>query len=88
MTAKEKIYRCLIGAGLTAAGAAGLMGNLYAESGLKPKNLENKYEKSLGYTDASYTEAVDSGEYKLPADMDVVDASGSDSFTQTVPAST
>ena len=31
---------------------------------------------------------VDSGEYKLPADMDVVDASGSDSFTQTVPAST
>lgn len=63
MTSKEKIYRCLIGAGLTAAGAAGLMGNLYAESGLKPKNLENKYEKSLGYTDTSYTEAVDSGEY-------------------------
>ncbi len=63
MTTKEKIYRCLIGAGLTAAGAAGLMGNLYAESGLKPKNLENKYEKSLGYTDASYTVAVDSGEY-------------------------
>lgn len=39
------------------------MGNLYAESGLKPKNLENKYEKSLGYTDVSYTEAVDSGEH-------------------------
>jgi hypothetical protein len=35
------------------------MGNLYAESGLKPINLQNTYEKSLGYTDAEYTAAVD-----------------------------
>jgi hypothetical protein len=40
------------------------MGNLYAESGLSPTNLQNSYEKSLGYTDASYTSAVDSGKYK------------------------
>ena len=46
-----------------AYGVAGLMGNLYAESGLKPDNLQNIFEKSLGYTDESYTAAVDSGIY-------------------------
>lgn len=50
--------------GLTDAGAAGLMGNLYAESGLNPKNLQNSYEKSLGYTDETYTKAVDNGSYQ------------------------
>lgn len=44
-------------------GVAGLMGNLFAESGLQPSNLQNSYEESLGYTDASYTQAVDSGSY-------------------------
>ena len=39
------------------------MGNLYAESGLNPQNLQNTYEKKLGYTDAEYTAAVDSGAY-------------------------
>ena len=38
-------------------------GNLYAESGLVPANLQNTYEKKLGYTDATYTAAVDSGAY-------------------------
>jgi len=47
-----------------AFGVAGLMGNLYAESALNPKNLQNTYEKKLGMTDASYTEAVDKGSYK------------------------
>ena len=44
-------------------GVAGLMGNLCAESGLKPDNLQNSYEKLLGMTDAEYTAAVDSGRY-------------------------
>ena len=44
--------------GLNDFGIAGLMGNLYAESGLKPTNLQNTYEKKLGYTDAEYTAAV------------------------------
>lgn len=44
-------------------GVAGLMGNLYAESALQPTNLQNTYEKKLGYTDASYTSAVDNGSY-------------------------
>lgn len=49
---------------MTIAGAAGLMGNLYAESALNPKNLQQTYEKSLGYSDESYTQAVDNGSYK------------------------
>ena len=44
-------------------GAAGLMGNLQAESALRPDNLQNSYERSLGMFDAEYVAAVDSGEY-------------------------
>lgn len=46
-----------------AYGVAGLMGNLYAESALRPNNLQNTYEKSLGLTDVQYTAAVDDGSY-------------------------
>jgi hypothetical protein len=60
---EEKIWRYLQDRGLTDAGVAGLMGNLYAESGLRPNNLQNSCEKRLGYTDVAYTAAVDSGEY-------------------------
>lgn len=44
-------------------GVAAMMGNLEAESALRPNNLQNSYETSLGYTDDSYTAAVDSGAY-------------------------
>ncbi len=44
-------------------GAAGLMGNLYAESGLIANNLQNSYQKKLCHTDQSYTVAVDKGTY-------------------------
>lgn len=57
-TNEERIWNYLIGKGLSKAGAAGLMGNLFAESGLSPKNLQNTYEKKLGFTDDSYTAAV------------------------------
>ena len=60
---EEKIWNYLKAQGMTDCGAAGLMGNLYAESGLIPTNLQNSYEKKLGYTDATYTAAVDSGAY-------------------------
>ena len=46
-----------------AYGAAGMMGNLYAESALRPNNLQNTYEKKFGMTDAEYTAAVDDGSY-------------------------
>ena len=45
-------------------GVAGLMGNLKAESGLNPKNLQNSCEKKLGMTDEQYVQAVDNGTYK------------------------
>ena len=62
-TSEEKIWNYLVGKGFSKAGAAGLMGNLNAESALNPQNLQNSYEKKLGYTDSSYTAAVDSGAY-------------------------
>lgn len=42
---------------------AGIMGNLYAECALKSNNLQQTYEKKLGYTDDTYTAAVDNGAY-------------------------
>lgn len=44
-------------------GVAGLMGNLYAESALRSNNMENSYESKLGFTDSTYTAAVDNGTY-------------------------
>ena len=49
--------------GLNDYGIAGIMGNLYAESALRPCNLQQTYEKSLGMTDAEYTASVDQGIY-------------------------
>ena len=39
------------------------MGNLYAESALKPGNLQNTGNKALGMTDEQFVAAVDSGKY-------------------------
>ena len=60
---ERTIWNFLRCKGMSPAGAAGLMGNLYAESGLNPQNLQNSYEKRLGFTDTAYTAAVDSGAY-------------------------
>ena len=49
--------------GLSDIAVAGLMGNLYAESGLSQINLQNTGNKKLGMTDAEYTAAVDNGSY-------------------------
>lgn len=62
-TNEERIWNFLKSKGLSDHGAAGLMGNLYAESALNPHNLQNTYEKKLGLTDDAYTAAVDSGSY-------------------------
>lgn len=59
----EKIWNYLKGKGLNDYGAAGVLGNLNAESALNPHNLQNTFEKKLGYTDDSYVAAVDSGAY-------------------------
>ena len=60
---EKTIWDFLMGKIGNAYGVAGLMGNLYAESALKSNNLQNGYETKLGYTDVSYTQAVDNGSY-------------------------
>ena len=60
---EQKIWNYLYAKLGNAYGVAGIMGNMQAESGLKPTNLQNSYESKLGYTDASYTLAVDNGSY-------------------------
>lgn len=62
-SAEKTIWNFLKGKGLNDYAVAGIMGNLYAESGLLANNLQNSYEKKLGYTDDTYTAAVDSGKY-------------------------
>lgn len=63
----ETAWRYFIEKGLTEAGAAGLMGNLYAESaGFHPNRVEflcirRLKEAGKIYTDTTYTEAVDDG---------------------------
>lgn len=63
MTERE-IFDFLKKQGLSNAGSAGVMGNMFAESGLRSNNLQNSFEKKLGHTDISYTKAVDNGTYK------------------------
>ena len=45
-------------------GVAGMMGNLYEESRLKPVDLEKEYREKFGMTSEEYTKAVDNGSYK------------------------
>lgn len=63
-TYTDALFNGLMAAGCTIYGACGAMGNIYAESGANPRNLEDFCEKKLNYkyTDDTYTEAVDSGE--------------------------
>lgn len=62
-TYTDILFDALMAAGCTIYGACGAIGNVFAESGANPRNLENLCEKMLGYkyTDDTYTEAVDSG---------------------------
>lgn len=60
---ESAIWEFLTGEGLNAYAAAGLMGNLFAESGLNSCNLQNSYNTKLGMTDTEYTAAVDNSSY-------------------------
>lgn len=57
-----KIWKFFKVKGLNDFAVAGIIGNLYAESGLISTNLQNNFEDSLG-SDEEYTAKVDSGEY-------------------------
>lgn len=63
MTNEQKIWSFLMQEISNPYGVAGLMGNIKAESNFNPCNLQNSYEKKLGFTDESYTKAVDNGTY-------------------------
>lgn len=60
---EKDIWDYLKAKGLNDYAVAGVMGNLQAESGLRPNNLQNTYEKKLGMNDEQYTAAVDIGAY-------------------------
>lgn len=50
--------------GYNTAAACGAMANIFCESSFIPNNLQDSYEKKLGFNNASYTLAVDNGTYK------------------------
>lgn len=58
---ERQFWDYFIDKGLTPQGAAGLLGNLSHESGLRFNNLQNSYEKKFGMTDDEYTIASDGG---------------------------
>ena len=60
---ERQVWNHLVGAGLTKAGAAGLMGNLYAESGIQSVIYENAYKSKIGLSDQEYVDWVNSGRY-------------------------
>lgn len=60
---EEKIWNFLSERIKNDYGTAGMMGNLYAESGLRSDNLQNSYEKKLNMNDIQYTQAVDNNTY-------------------------
>ena len=60
---KKIIWNFLKGEGLTDAGAAGLMGNLQAESGFESVIYEDYYKSQLGLTNQQYVDKVNDGSY-------------------------
>lgn len=60
---EEELWKYFEEVGLNPMAIAGVLGNIYAESGLSPINLQNNFESELGMNDKEYTDAVDSGSY-------------------------
>ena len=60
----KTIYQKLTAAGMSHAGACALLANIDSESSMIANNLQNSYEKKLGFIDELYTAAVDNGSYK------------------------
>ena len=60
---EEIVWNFLVSQGLTQEGAAGLMGNLQAESGMQSVIYEDSYKSQIGLTDQEYVDYVNSGQY-------------------------
>ena len=63
MSNSKIIWDFLKKEGFSDFGVAGLMGNLDAESALRPNNLQDTYSKKFKLSDAEYTAKVDNGTY-------------------------
>ncbi len=63
MANKDVIRDYLFKQGLTTPAVFGFLGNIQEESRFLPNNLQDSYEKRLGFTNETYTAAVDSGAY-------------------------
>ena len=66
MSVAQDVWNYLTGHGMTKAGTAGMMGNIYAESGMIPNRVETLCLQRLKehgkiYTNATYTAFVDDG---------------------------
>lgn len=60
---EQKIWNYLKSNGFNDYAASGIIGNIFAESALKSNNLQDTYERSLGYSDDNYVLSVDNGVY-------------------------
>ena len=63
MNNKQYIWQWLYNHIQNLYAVAGIMGNLQAESSFNPINLQNSYESKFGYTDITYTQAIDDNIY-------------------------
>ena len=63
MSNEQTIWTFLKNKGLTDYAVAGIMGNLQAESGMRPNNLEDTKNNLYGISDIDYTSKVDSSRY-------------------------
>lgn len=61
---ESSLYGFLKAKGMNDFAVSGIIGNLYAESGLRPNNLQDSFEKRLQLSDEDYTESVDTGAYQ------------------------
>lgn len=61
----QTIYARLVRAGMTPESAAGMMGNMQAESAMRSTNVQD----GMGYEDADYTAAVDAGAIDFVSDQ-------------------
>ena len=63
METSKTMWDYLIKRGFSKAGVAGIIGNMDCESGLRPNNLQDIYNRSLGLSDEEYVQKVDNGTY-------------------------
>lgn len=60
---EQKIWNYLFSKLGNVYGVAGICGNIKAESNMRSNNMQDSYERKIGYNDETYTAAVDNGTY-------------------------